>query len=263
MRGRAGMRRGACAGQALAELVAVGALFVLLMILVPLLGAWLDAEHKTVEAARTAAWERTVWAEKASDRGVGASPAVRSDEEIRRLVEVAVLGHPSAPLTSAPTESPVWLDHAGRDMLAGAPGARATQSLDERRLEAGGTAGAMADRIARGDGVLGARSLGLGRRGLAEGGVETGLRAHPELPDFKGARLAVTAAVLSDAWSAAREPAFRARVGRATLASTIEPLVQPARVIGAFPLFKEGKDALPLEPAVAAGALPEEYRVTE
>ncbi len=256
-------RRG-CAGQALAELVAAGGLFVLLLILVPLLGAWLDAEHKTIEAARAVAWERTVWAERASDWSLGEGPAVRGDGEIRRLVETAVLGHPSAPLTAGPTASPVWLDHAGRDVVAGSPGARAAQDLDETRLRGGGLAGKMVDAVARGGGVpFPVRPLGLGARGRAGSRLRVGLRAHPELPDFGGATLEAGAAVAGDAWSAAREAAFRRRVGRATLAKRIETLVKPAKVIAAFPLYKEGRDALPLEPAVPAQALPEGYEVTE
>jgi len=249
-------------GQALAELLVVGALFVLLLVVVPLLGAYLDAEHKSLEAARTAAWERTVWAERAGDWSLGAQPAVRSDAAVRRLVEVAVLGHPSAPLTAAPSRSPVWLDHAGADVVAGAPGARAQLDLDEGKPPSGGgILEGLVSQIAFGSGVPGmARSLGLGKRGYATAEVRMRLKPHGALPDFKGATLAGRAAVLSDAWSASREQAFRRRVARAVALDTIRPLILPSKAISAIPLFKEGRQALPLEAAVDAAALPETER---
>ena len=117
-------------GQAMAEFN-VAAVFVLLpvFLLIPLVAKYIDLRHSAVQAARTVAWERTVWFERSPNgtdtvpKGSGA-PA-RSDAEVQRVVANRVLGSSGRPLANADWQTdmvdgelnPFWKDHRGERLV--------------------------------------------------------------------------------------------------------------------------------------------------
>jgi len=109
-------------GQALAEFT-IAAAFVLipLFLMIPLLGKFMDMKATTIQAARYAAWERTVWY-GSSEWAVGQ----KSDAQIQSEVQQRFFSDaPTAPLrstdqnqTGAVGGKPLWHDHAGASMLS-------------------------------------------------------------------------------------------------------------------------------------------------
>lgn len=122
MRSKLQMRRLAT-GQALAETV-IAALFVLvpIFVLVPLLGKYLNLSARTTEAARYAAFQRTVWSASGSRDGSSvaqASNAHVAAETADRMFSTA--GGAIQSLTAGAGSYQarnLWVDQSGKTLLA-------------------------------------------------------------------------------------------------------------------------------------------------
>ena len=107
-------------GQALAEFViAAAAVLIPLFLLVPLLGKYQDMQATTIQAARYAAWERTVWIDNDDWSSSSKSDAAIQGEIKTRFFSDTV-GNKLQSADSAPAGSskPLWRDHAGVPILA-------------------------------------------------------------------------------------------------------------------------------------------------
>ena len=72
-------------GQALVEsIIAISTVLLAMVILIPLLGKYVESVQKTDQAARYSAWERTVWFQSAPSGTSNA--AVKSNEEMQREI---------------------------------------------------------------------------------------------------------------------------------------------------------------------------------
>lgn len=109
------------AGQAMVEfLIAATTVLIPLFLIVPLLGKYMDMKASAVQAARYAAWERTVWF-GSSDW----SAAQKTDTQIQHEVQqrffsdTATVKLQSSDMNSAGSGlKPLWRDRAGTAMLA-------------------------------------------------------------------------------------------------------------------------------------------------
>ena len=112
-------------GQALTEFC-VAAAFVLvpLFLMIPLLGKYIDMKASTIQAARYASWERTVWygssewggAQK-SDQQIAAEVNHRFFSQPSNAADPALKSTDKLPGSSA-TSKDLWHDHAGATMLS-------------------------------------------------------------------------------------------------------------------------------------------------
>lgn len=96
-------------GQALVEMIVASSLVLIpLMLSLPLLAKYFDAQHKVAQAAQHAVWERTVWASSASP--YASQTAVRSDMELLTLTDARVFSHELTPIVSLPEQDDTSLD---------------------------------------------------------------------------------------------------------------------------------------------------------
>ena len=110
------------AGQSLVETVIVGA-FVLvpLFIITPLLGKYINMQDSTLQAARNAAFERTVWSRHGQRNGEAV--AQESDSAIEGKNVVRYFGQQNTALSSASAGAGqyaprvLWSDQAGQPLL--------------------------------------------------------------------------------------------------------------------------------------------------
>jgi len=140
-------QRGRQRGQALAEFT-IAAAFVLipLFLMIPLLGKFMDMKATTIQAARYAAWERTVWYGSNSDWEANQ----RSDAQIQSDVQQRFFADSgSTPLqsndptqTGAVADKPLWHDHTGASMLS-------TYSADQKTTQTPGTMNVVLDDVNR------------------------------------------------------------------------------------------------------------------
>lgn len=115
-------QRGRQRGQALAEFT-IAAAFVLipLFLMIPLLGKFMDMKATTIQAARYAAWERTVWYGNSDwADGQKSDVQIQSDVQQRFFADSATtpLRSTDQTLTGAVAAKPLWHDHTGASMLS-------------------------------------------------------------------------------------------------------------------------------------------------
>lgn len=115
-------QRGRQRGQALAEFT-IAAAFVLipLFLMIPLLGKFMDMKATTIQAARYAAWERTVWYGNSDwADGQKSNAQIQSEVQQRFFADSATtpLRSTDQTLTGAVAARPLWYDHAGASMLS-------------------------------------------------------------------------------------------------------------------------------------------------
>jgi hypothetical protein len=273
-------------GNAIAEVIVALLALMPFLIGLPWLGKQLDIKHKSLDAARYAVWERTVWRSTGSN---GKSP-----EEIALEARDRVFGHPRAPIVAADTlssagitENPLWYDHANARLLDHRNGAQAI-GLDERRdrdpVEVGRWfvpsfaygGGALATAAS----VLQVNDLGLTRdsfvsatanaavrpmlQAWARAGVSL-LRPSADAADEPPLIQTANAAILSDSWSARDETEFRRRVDELTMNEFVETIELPSRVLAqnaigpGEPLFGEGQFAWEADLRPSSAALPRAY----
>lgn len=210
---------------------------------IALLGKQLDVKHKTYEAARYSAWERTVW------RSDGMSNR-KYDADISLEARDRILGDTRAPLTSADylraagiTENPLWRD-ARRQRLLDYHDGGAAFALDTSVRRAPVEVGYwLVPGIAHGAGVLGAveralqlNDLNLNRYSFVQSTASVGLR-----PLWRKAGQVTHhagSALLSDTWSARDESTLRRRIDDLTTDELLGDLELPGRPLGLQALDK-------------------------
>ncbi|MDB5809174.1 MAG: hypothetical protein JWN94_1296 [Betaproteobacteria bacterium] len=111
-------------GQALVEFTIAAATVLLpLFLIIPILGKYMDMKAASIQAARYAAWERTVWF-----GGADWTAATKSDLEIQREIQQRFFSDTAAAkLQSSQSAAtgwggtgpkPIWRDRGGNPMLA-------------------------------------------------------------------------------------------------------------------------------------------------
>ncbi len=255
-----GASLGCMRGQALAELLVVLLVLVPIVVALPLLARYADARQRTLEAARYAAWERTVWADPETPWGEGEN--TKSDAEIATEIDERLLGG-----------SPVYDADAGtpRVTVSSVVGATPVSTPALRTLAHGLSLGGVIEGV---DGVLGAlggcgvgidieHGLGLPRDTFATMTVDVPVRGA--LTGTDAVTLREAGAVLAVPWSSATEDVFRARIDRLALDEPLACIVAlgwPFAVIAVGKgkaLFGEGQFGLDVEPAADSTVLLSDY----
>lgn len=236
---------------------------------IPLLGKQLDIKHKSYDAARYAAWERTVWR----------SDGVRNrkqGEDISLEARDRIFGHPSAAVTSVEmlktsgiTENPLWRDRQGRRLLAYAHEKLPVEFTHSDAAAPVGVGYVLVRGIAHGEGPLDSienalklQSLALDRDAFATSAVAAESRPLLQQLSRRNRSLGPTAdagnepknlvqvatsALLSDTWSSSDESTLQRRVDAVTADELIEELEVPGKPLGmqapgkGRPLFGEGQ----------------------
>lgn len=260
---------------------------------IALVGKYLDIKGASLEAARYAVWERTVWADPDVRSGEGA--ARKTDFRVGQEVHAFVLGHPGTMIEpdSVGADNPLWVNRRHERILAGGT------VLDERgrpRMVAGTTsltvfraplAAPLVDRFANGpiaaDGLasaaeavgnrLGSLASGCGpgidfRRGLGLS-AENFVEATVIVPgrDFLGTpgsdlNFKASAAILSDGWTASDPARYRRRVDGLVVDELVGCAVLPGRMFAMLslgvntPLYGEGLQSYPVQEALDHDVLP-------
>jgi|GEM_PF-1101182 hypothetical protein len=258
-------------GHALAETIVALLALMPFLLGVPLLGKQLDIKHKTFDAARYSAWERTVW------RSDGAHN-VKNPEDIALEMRDRVFGDPRVVLLDVSdlhargiTENRLWTDQRRERLLDHDRSAGAVAFDADQRpapVEVGhflvpGLAYGTGP-VASGAQILGVADLDFDRRAFATAQVTVSVRpvlaelaAHApslgrrdrERPQPNPLVHEVKGGILSDTWAPAAEAEFRRRVDYVTTDELVETLEQPGRVFGALalgrgrPLYGEGQYA--------------------
>ena len=119
-------------GQAMVEaLIACALVLVPLFLAIPVIAKYMDIKCYTVQAARYAAWERSVWfgGDAAATMGIGSSSSfsnkwkanAKSDNTIRQEIDDRLLYDSSASFQSSISgsgnEKPFWHDRQGNSLL--------------------------------------------------------------------------------------------------------------------------------------------------
>ncbi len=110
------------AGQSLVETTLLG-IFVLvpLLLITPLLGKYVDLQDSTLQAARNAAFARTVWSETGQRDGMATAQEGNSQIEAKTIIRS--FGTQDTGISSAPvgagqyTPRVLWVDQAGHALL--------------------------------------------------------------------------------------------------------------------------------------------------
>ncbi len=107
-------------GQALAEFtIAAAAVLVPLFLMVPLLAKYQDMQATTIQAARYAAWERTVWIDDSSwSSNTKSNAAIQGEIRTRFFADTATNKLQSTDATPAGSSKPLWRDQSGTPILA-------------------------------------------------------------------------------------------------------------------------------------------------
>jgi hypothetical protein len=236
---------------------------------IPLLGKQLDIKHKSYDAARYSAWERSVW------RSDGVRNRKHGDD-ISLEARDRIFGHSSAGVTSIEmlrtsgiTENPLWRDRQARRLLAYADGKLPIEFTHSDGPVPVGVGYLLVPGIAHGEGPLASiedalklQSLALNRDAFATSGVAAESRPllqqlsrrHRSLGSTADAadeppNLAhvATSALLSDTWSSSDEGTLQRRIDAITTNELIEELELPGKPLGMHapgkgrPLFGEGQ----------------------
>jgi hypothetical protein len=135
-------------GQAMAEFVIGAALFLVpIFLIIPIVGKYIDVNATNWQAARYAAWERTVWY-GGSSASVAWPAAEKSDAHIENEIKVRLYGDASGAFKAADKDTwswsagpkALWTDRAGTTMLqnysdiGGSTGNSASPSLLDSAL---------------------------------------------------------------------------------------------------------------------------------
>jgi hypothetical protein len=128
-----GRRRPRAAGQAATEFL-ITATFVLvpLLLLIPLLGRYIDIQHTAIQAARYEAWEYTVWYGDSSDMpsGFSGDQPLKAPDATQRESRARFFGRTDRPIDSANDDAginpanaaernPHWVDHRKQPLWTG------------------------------------------------------------------------------------------------------------------------------------------------
>jgi hypothetical protein len=268
-------------GNAILEVTASLLVLVPLVVGIPLLGKQFDVNHKTLDAARYAIWERTVRTYDSPDQDIQALDLAIRD----RILGDATAGLLPAKIlrTTGVSQNPLWRDstHA---LLIDRDSSRANTLQQWSCLPTPIDVGeVLVPTISHGDSVaprvandLGIRGLQLPDRTFARASIAIGLRKlfrgrpndSQQSDDGKAADPLVqraSAAILSDTWSAIDETTFAHRVDRLVADEFVDTLEQPGRPIAmqapakGRPLYGEGQFAFPIDLRPVSSVLPSAY----
>lgn len=109
-------------GQSLTELLVFSIVLVPVLLMVPLLGKYINLNQSALEAARYVAWERTVWADRA---GSDPETIVKDDAQLQAEIRRRFFSDPDLPIKGSDGDgnaqagpNPLWFDPAHRPLLA-------------------------------------------------------------------------------------------------------------------------------------------------
>jgi len=269
-------------GNAIVEVVAALLALTPFLIGIPLIGKQFDVKHKTLDAARYAVWERTVWRnENLVNR--------KNEWDVMLEIRDRTFGSPIAGLVSQEnlrasgvTENQFWVDTHGEPLLAYRDG-QSPIAIEQKTLVAPRDVGhLLVPSVAHGGGTsrvvptaLGVADLRLARETFSQVSVVASMRnISAERVKEEGnsgteaSRLIVqeaTAAILSDTWSPHDESTMRRGVDDLTTDELIESLEFPGRPIAVqasgkgLPMYGEGQFATEVDLRPASNALPNVY----
>ncbi len=275
-------QRGAAITEVIVALLAISPF----LIGIPLLGKQLDVKHKSMDAARYAVWERTVW----RSGGVNRKQAGDISLEARDRV----LGDPRAGVIATDqlraqgvTENRLWRDAANERLLAYAGQAQPI-GINERTAREPVEVGylfvpAYADGgsvISTAASALQVRELGMDARTFTSADVNVALRAvlsarsrtpvslrRADVDESTQPSLVQRAsgAILSDTWSSRDEAEFGRRVDQLTTDEFVELIEAPSQILAlnalakGEPLFGEGQYAWDPDLRPRSTTLPRAY----
>ena len=273
-------------GTAITEMIVALLALAPFLIGIPLLGKQFDVKHKTMDAARYAVWERTVWRNRGGNR--------KDSADITLEAQDRSLGDPRAAIVDAETlrshgisENRLWRDFTN-DRLLDYTTSSQPVDVDQRSEREPVEVGYLfVPSMAYGGGIFGTagavmqvREMGMDPRSFARADASVALRpmlqarAHTpvslrrEDPNFDGEpRLVQRAggAILSDSWSARDETEFRRRVDDLTINEFVQTAELPSRILAlnalgkGEPLFGEGQYAWDADLRPASTTLPRAY----
>jgi hypothetical protein len=271
-------------GQAATEFI-IAAAFILvpLLLIVPLLGKYIDIKHAAIEQARFAAWEYTVWAGENETQMTGIDPSKSAGVKKYKKTLEQGLGYfftdPTSPQygTSAvrPEINPLWQDQRHTPLLTLEN--VATEIKEHRTPVPAGRLGQAAETLFQfvGDAIslfgqllhlvgVDARFDAIYTKGYYTSDVKTSVRSLDQvLPEFPPDKNGVASAaplvfkakagVLSDNWNAAGSKQAMAESRGLVVTSLLSPISTPIdkiigklnRLLGKIPLLKIKLPAMP------------------
>lgn len=234
----------ACAGQAMTEFLLALLLLMPLLLIIPLLGKYLDLAHLTTLASRFAAFEASV---RHGSSHHGWASAEQLNEELRtRLYKLPA---PSAASPDRGSTEPLWYEHRGRPLFTGEA---ASLNVSTTQLVPSGLPRPhFADDLGLADDHLFQASVTLSLHNIAD------LAPFDEL-DLRFERHHV---LLVDSWAAASSAAvvnaLQRRPGKLNGPFPYQPLQSLLTPIRPFIRILEGERA-PVGGEVAADVVPED-----
>lgn len=210
-------------GQATVEFVVLALVLAPLLMLVPLLGKYLDLMQSAEAASRYVAFEATLH----HGRSGWKAPEVLAEEVRHRFFSASHLGVRSGGVAQdeASVRNPVWLDHAGRPLIQ----EFASQVSAEGRAERSGAI-SVNERLWESE-------LRLPDDTLYRGQVSVRPNNVVGLPPFDAIDLVTTrrTTVLVDSWAAADPPEVRRRITGSMLLYPFPDLGPLAWLVEQFP----------------------------
>ncbi len=271
-------------GSAITEVIVALLALAPFMIGIPMLGKQLDVKHKSMDAARYAVWERTVWRSSGVDR--------KSADDITLEARDRMLGDARAPLVATQdlrnagvTENRLWRDFANQRLLdTRAEPIGIEQRGSREPVEVGYL---FVPAMSYGGGAMSAastvmqvRELGMDRSSFATAEARVALRPFlqartrtaislrrdaPLDVDEPALEQRARGAILSDSWSARDEAEFGRRVDDLTIDEFVRAAELPSQVLAlnalgkGEPLFGEGQYAWEVDLRPSSTALPSAY----
>lgn len=273
-------------GTAITEVIVALLALCPFLIGIPLLGKQLDVKHKSMDAARYAVWEKTVWRNSGANR--------KADEEVVLEARDRILGDPRAAIVAddtlrrdGVTENTLWRDLGNRRLLDYTGDTQPIDIEQRSQREPVGVGYLFVPAFAYGGGVistaasvLSVRELGMDTRTFATVETRVGLRPvlqaraqrpvslrREDVSDDATESLVQRAggAILSDSWSSRDEREFGHRVDELTIDEFVEQMELPGRVLAlnaigkGQPLFGEGQFGWDPDLRPSSVALPRAY----
>lgn len=280
-------------GAATSEFLISLAFFVPLFITVPVIGKYISFKQKNIESNRYAVWERTVWADK--EGRWNDNENTKTDDGIAKELDRRLYGSQIQGVDSTNiTENTLWADRNNNRMLALAPkgkhrisvkvGADVSPSIDyatEGLAYKGfpfvgnglskisgvvnSTLGNLVSDCKDIPGIDFKNGMNLGSKTYASITVAANLKdmvtkKKVATDNKNNLTFSASGSILSNAWTAPTEAIFKERVGKLVIDEAVRCIASPARLLSAFPVFKEGKDAKNVASAVNSTILLDTYK---
>ncbi len=280
-------------GAATTEFLVSLAFFVPLFVTVPVIGKYLSFKQKNIESNRYAVWERTVWSDE--DGRWNDNENTKSDEGLAKELDRRMYGNQIQGIASNEiTENLLWKDSQNNKMLALAPKGKHRVSVKVSSAESPSTDWATANLAYKGipyvgkglnkitdvvnatignlvsdckdvPGVDFEKGMNLGSKNYASITVAANLKDLVSKQKVKTDKknnmtFSASGSILSNAWTAPTEAIFNDRVNKLVIDETVRCIASPARIVSAFPIYKEGKDAKNVASAGKSTVLLDTYK---